>query len=87
MQVDKSKCIVSKQQTDEQCMQKTIRGGRLQLLIDKHARKQTWRHVGRQIQIKNTPKTCLVGKRQRSVQADINADNRHGAEELLYTGR
>jgi hypothetical protein len=32
---------------------------------------------------KHTPKH-LVGKGQRSVQADKNAYNRYGAEELLY---
>jgi hypothetical protein len=32
---------------------------------------------------KHTPKH-VAGKGQRSVQADKNADNRHGAEELLY---
>jgi hypothetical protein len=68
-------------------MQKTIHGGRLQLLIDIRA---SILGVHRQADTnkKHIPKH-VVGKRHRSVQADKTADkkqenNRHGAEELLY---
>jgi hypothetical protein len=82
MQVDKSKCIVCKQQTDVRAVHAENYSWRQATAINTV---QAYLEIHRQTDRKkgDTPKHA-VGKRQRSVQADKNADNRHGAEEVLY---